>query len=195
MDYDTINLLGLQPNDIQDINIVKSNDVILINVTLTRRIKPCPRCGSLSSNIKDYKIKKITHSIFNTNTTIINYRCRRFICKNCHATFMEDNPLITDKQRISNATIMQVLKDCKRLNYTFTSISEKNHISPSSVVNIFDQYVSMAPLQLPRVLSIDEFYLGKTWSNKFACVFIDWETSQIVDIYPSRKKYKLYSYM
>ena len=58
MDYDTINLLGLQPNDIQDINIVKSNDVILINVTLTRRIKPCPRCGSLSSNIKDYKIKK-----------------------------------------------------------------------------------------------------------------------------------------
>lgn len=195
MDYDTINLLGLQPNDIQDINIVKSNDVILINVTLTKRIRHCPRCGSLSSNIKDYKIKKITHSIFNTNKTIINYRCRRFICKNCHATFIEVNPFITDKQRISNATIMQVLKDCKRLNYTFTSISEKNHISPSSVVNIFDQYVSMAPLQLPRVLSIDEFYLGKIWSNKFACVFIDWETSQIVDIYPSRKKYKLYSYM
>lgn len=82
---------------------------------------------------------------------------------------------------------MQVLKDCKRLNYTFTSIAEKNHISTSSAVNIFDQYVSMTPGSLPRVLSIDEFYLGRTWNSRFACIFIDWETGQIVDIFPSRK--------
>ena len=39
MDYDTINLLGLQPDDIQDINIVRSRDIININVTLTKMIK------------------------------------------------------------------------------------------------------------------------------------------------------------
>lgn len=72
---------------------------------------------------------------------------------------------------------------------------KKNHISLSSVINIFDQYVDMKPGHLPRVLSIDEFYLGKTWKNKFACIFIDWESAQIIDIYPSRKKYDLYSYM
>ena len=38
MDYDTINLLGLQPDDIQDINIVRSRDIININVTLTKKI-------------------------------------------------------------------------------------------------------------------------------------------------------------
>jgi len=81
------------------------------------------------------------------------------------------------------------------LNYTFSSIVEKNHISSSFVVNIFDQYVDMKPVHLPRILSLDEFYLIKTRINKFASIFIDWQTSQIIDIYPNRKKYDFYSYM
>lgn len=129
------------------------------------------------------------------NKSIIFYRCRRFKCVDCGKTFVKNNPFIQSKQRISNASILTILKDCKRLNYTFSSIAEKNHISPFSVVNIFDQYVDMKSGHLPKVLSIDKFYLGKTWKNKFACIFIDWETSQIIDIYPSGKKYDLYSYM
>lgn len=63
MDYDTINLLSLQPQDIQDFNIMREDDTVFINVTLARKQKPCPCCGSLNSNIKDYRVKKITHSI------------------------------------------------------------------------------------------------------------------------------------
>lgn len=81
------------------------------------------------------------------------------------------------------------------MNYTFTSIAEKNSVSVSTVVNVFDQYIDISSGHLPRVLSIDEFYLGKSWPDKFACIFINWETGDIVDIYPSRKKYDLYSYM
>lgn len=195
MDYDTINLLGLQPDDIQDLNIIKDNDQIIISVTLAKKDCTCPVCGSSRSHVKDYQIKKITHSLFNMNKSVIHYRCRRLKCIDCGKTFVESNPFTQQKQRISNATILVVLNDCKRLNYTFTSIAEKNHISASSVVCIFDQHVDMKSGHLPRVLSIDEFYLGKTWKNKFACIFIDWETAQIIDIYPSRKKYDLYSYM
>ncbi|KXU41261.1 hypothetical protein HMPREF3037_03094, partial [Candidatus Stoquefichus sp. KLE1796] len=46
MNYDTINLLGLQPDDIQDLNIVRTDNNVFINVTLTKKIKPCPCCGS-----------------------------------------------------------------------------------------------------------------------------------------------------
>lgn len=145
--------------------------------------------------VKDYYKRKITHSIFNTNSCVINYNCRRLKCKDCGNTFIENNPFTVSNQRISNATILQVLKDCKRANYTFTSIAEKNHLSASSVINIFDQYMDIFPGKLPYVLSIDEFYLGKTWKNKYACVFIDWEKGTIMDVYPSRKKYDLYSYM
>lgn len=195
MDYDTINLLGLQPTDVQDIHIVNSCDVIYINITLAPKQKSCPICGSVHYHVKDYVMKSITHSIFNSKKTIIHYRARRLKCLDCHKTFYEDNPFVNQNNRISNATIHFILKDCKRLNYTFTSIAEKNNVSTSSVINIFDQYVDIKSSPLPKILSIDEFYLGKTWKNKFACIFIDWQKGRIVDIYPSRKKYDLYSYM
>lgn len=195
IDYDTINLLGLQPDQIQTLNITRINNTININITLNKTSYVCPHCGSIKIVVKGYYNRKITHSIFNTNSCIINYRCRRLKCNDCYITFIEDNPFSASRQRISNATIIQVLKDCKKINYTFASIAEKNNLSPSSVVNIFDQYVDISSGRLPYVLSIDEFYLGKTWKNKFACVFIDWQKKKIIDIYPSRKKHKLHSYM
>ena len=59
MDYDTINLLGLQPDNIQDINIVRSRDIININVTLTKMIKSCPCCSSLNANVKPINQRKL----------------------------------------------------------------------------------------------------------------------------------------
>lgn len=106
MDYDTINLLGLQPDDIQDLNIVRNNDVIIISVTLTANDYICPACGSLHSQVKDYQLKKINHSIFNMNKTLIHYRCRMLKCVDCGKTFVENNPFTQQKQRISNATIL-----------------------------------------------------------------------------------------
>lgn len=195
MDYDTINLVGLQPSEIQNITIIRNEEQVLINVTLSKKQYVCPCCGSIRISIKDYRKKKIVHSILNNSKCLIIYNCRRLQCNDCKKTFDEDNPFTDQRDKISNATIVQVLKDFKRCNYTFTSIAEKNHISISSAVNIFDQYVDMQPGVLPRVLSIDEFFLGRTFKEKFACVFINWETGQIIDIYPSRKKEKLYSYM
>lgn len=86
------------------------------------------------------------------------------------------------------------MKGCKRLKYTFSSIAEKNHIFPSPVISIFNQFIDMEPSHLPKVLSIDEFHLDKSWKNKFACIFIDWETSQIINIYPSKKIHSLFLY-
>lgn len=194
MDYDTINLIGLQPKDIQDINIIRDDKTVYVNVTLIKKSYVCPCCGSIKTIVKDYKNKTIIHSILNTNKCVINYRCRRYICKDCRKTFQEDNPFTVSFSKISNATAIQVLKDLKRPNYTFSSVAEKNNISVSTVVNIFDQYVDMMPGRIPRVLSIDEFYLGNGFKDKFACVFVNWETGKIIDIYPSRKKHKLHSY-
>lgn len=70
----------------------------------------------------------------------------------------------------------------------------KNNVSTSSVVNIFDQYIDMKSYPLPKILFIDEFYLGKAWKNRFTYIFINWGKSRIVDIYPSRKIQSLFIY-
>lgn len=37
MDYDTINLLDLQPTDVQNLSITRENDLIIISITLTQK--------------------------------------------------------------------------------------------------------------------------------------------------------------
>lgn len=41
----TIKLLGLQPDDIQVLNIVRDDDVIVISLTLAKKNHVCPVCG------------------------------------------------------------------------------------------------------------------------------------------------------
>ena len=101
------------------------SNVIHINITLSRKQKCCPVCGSIHSNVKDCVTKSITHSIFNSNKTIIIYRARRFICLDCHKTFYEDNPFISQKHRISNATIFLFLKTVNVLTIPFLLLLKK----------------------------------------------------------------------
>lgn len=114
MDYDAINLLVLQPSNIQDTYIINSHHTIYINNTLFRKIKCYPVCDSIHSTAKDYAVKFTAHSIFIYNKTIINCKAKRFICLDWHKTFYEDNSFI---------------------NYTFISIVE-NNISTSYVINM-----------------------------------------------------------
>lgn len=114
MEYNTLNLLGLQPNDIENLTISRTDDDnIIINVTLSRKSESCPVCGSHHINVKDYQNRNITHSILNNKKMTIHYRSRRLICKDCGKTFTESNPFASPKQRISHDTVMQILKDCK----------------------------------------------------------------------------------
>ena len=65
--------------------------------------------------VKDYYKRKITHSIFNTNSCVINYNCRRLKCKDCGNTFIENNPFTVSNQKISTQPFFKFLKTVKEL--------------------------------------------------------------------------------
>lgn len=62
-------------------------------------------------------------------------------------------------------------------------------------MTIFDTYVNIERKQLPRVLCIDEVYTIKSPRSKYVCVLMDFETSSIIDLLPSRQKYHLQNYL
>ena len=72
---------------------------------------------------------------------------------------MEDNPFVsTDKNRISDQTVENILKDLKRYSNTFAEVAERYGLTTRGVVKIFDRYCQMERNRLPRVLCIDEIY-------------------------------------
>lgn len=68
-------------------------------MTLERNTFSCPYCGGTEISIKDYRKKKIKHSISTNNPCYIIYNARRYKCNYCNSTFYEANPFSSYKQK------------------------------------------------------------------------------------------------
>ena len=113
MNNDTIKLLNLEDVNI-DLNkshVDKVNGNLVVTIVLNNDTKCCKFCGSTSFCSHGFIHKKITHSISTNQACILNYKARRFKCKDCVKTFLEYNPFCQEdkkgnfiiiKKRLSN---------------------------------------------------------------------------------------------
>ena len=193
MNYDTIKLLNLEDIniDLTRSHVDKVNGNLICTIVLNNTTISCKECGSLSIVINDYKSKKITHSISTNQPCIINYKARRFRCKDCGKTFLENNPFCQKDEKISLYTVIKILEKLRSHTATFTSVAKDLNVSIQTVINIFDNYACDTRLQFGEVICIDEIYTNKLTSKKYSCVIMDFKTKQVIDIYPSRLKFDL----
>ena len=193
MNYDTIKLLNLEDIniDLTKSHVDKVNGKLVCTIVLNNSTTSCKECGSLSIVIKEYKIKKITHSISTNQPCILNYKARRFKCKDCGKTFLEYNPFCQEDEKLSLYTVIKILEKLRSHTSTFTSVAKDLNVSIQTVVNVFDNYVSGTRLKLSEVICIDEIYTNKLTSKKYSCVVMDFKIKQVIDVYPSRLKYDL----
>ena len=122
------------------------------------------------------------------------YHARRFVCKDCGRTFYEPNPFVATEHSISKLTIINVLNELKEYNSTFSSAAKHNNISSTRAEAIFDDYVNIPRQTLPRVICIDEIYSKTSRKNKYSCLLLDFETSNLIDVIINRRKTTLLNY-
>lgn len=188
-------LLNIPQEDVLSSSSSRCEDgTLIIDITLVSKNISCPSCYSSSTHIKDYKIKSITHSALNNRPCLIHYRARRFVCTVCGKTFFEPNPFLPSGHTISNLTILNVLKELKEPNSTFSSVARHNYISPTKAQEIFDLYVRIKRKTFPRIIYIDEVYALKDNHSKYVCLLLDFKSHQLIDMLPERKKYSLLNY-
>ncbi len=154
-------------------------------ITLERENCTCPFCGGAELTIKDYRKKKIKHSISTNTPCYIIYNARRYKCKYCDTCFYEKESLYT---------IYSVLRQLLNHTNTFTDVARNLNLSITNVMKIFDAHVECRRLQLPKILCFDEFYRSKKSKNKYAFVMTDFSNNKIVDVFYSRHKDNLDSY-
>ncbi len=193
--------LALQLFNLEDANVLKidcfhvGNDELIIDVTLVQSNEPCPICSCSSPKIKGYTLKKINHSLLTDRRCTIHYHARRYICPICKRTYYEHNPFVFQSQKISVLTIINVLKDLKDYNETFSSVAARHDISPTTVASIFDAHVSIDRKPLSEHICIDECYAFKSSDSKYVCMLLDFDTHKPIDILNSRRIDHLRSYL
>ena len=163
-------------------------------MTLERNTFSCPYCGGTEISIKDYRKKKIKHSISTNNPCYIIYNARRYKCNYCNSTFYEANPFSSYKQKTSTYTFYTTLRQLLNHTNTFTGVAQNLNLSVTTVVKIFDTYVECRRAILPKIICFDEFYRSRKTTDKYAFVMADFQTNKIIDVYHSRRKDKLDSY-
>lgn len=189
-----LELFGLEDEDIDTIHYKNVNGSAYIEVKLFPHYEPCNECGGLEPWIKDYRVKRIRHSILTDRKCTLLYHARRYECRHCGHVYLEDNPFVFRKMRISAKTVINILEDLKNYNETFSSVARRHHISPTTVASIFDAHVRIPRRTLPELLSIDECYAFRHHSDKYVCVLLDFSTNRPVDILNSRRLDILTSY-
>lgn len=169
--------------------------VIYKEVRLKNRGHRCQSCGTFHTNVKEYRTKKIRHSVYAHQNCFILYKQRRFICPKCRMTAMETNPFISHNDRVSDQTTINVLTDLKRYNNTFTAVAERYGLSVRGVMSLFDRYCQMERNRLSKVLCIDEIYFSRKRRKKYVLVLLNFFNRAIIDVLKDRDKHTIASYL
>lgn len=113
------------------------------------------------NSIHDYNDRTISHAILNGINTTILYKQRRYHCSNCNKSFVEPNPFLNPKTRISKYTVLRIMKELKIPRYTFSMVADNCGVSASTAMHVFDNAVAIPNKKLPAILCIDAIFSVK----------------------------------
>nr|WP_317358744.1 ISL3 family transposase [uncultured Tyzzerella sp.] len=183
----------LNLKNINVLNFKYFNDKIEIDIELEKKIQVCPRCNRETDWIQSSRIQKIRDVNFGDRKSYLNLHKKRYKCKFCSKTFLEDNNFLNVYQRMTTRLVNEILLKLES-ERSFTSIARDYDISVNTIIRLFDkiQYPS-ANLENVEVLSIDEFK-GNTGGEKYNCIIADPKRKIILDILPKRYKTDLQIY-
>lgn len=188
-------LLNIKTCEIETLDeLDKADGSVEILIKLAKKEVKCPLCNG-DVKIHGYYKRKLTHSTLVNRKCIITYAQRRYKCDKCNYTFHEYNPFSNNKENVTYETKVNVLKDLKYPNFTYTSTARRYNLSITKVQRIFDNHVDIKRKQLPEVLSIDEHYFPESsYDSLYMCILMDFDDGTIIDVLPDRKKSYLISY-
>lgn len=164
-------------------NIERKDGNLHIYIKMHHRVHSCPKCGTRTSKIHDYREQKIKDISSLGAYTIIHLTKRRHKCHECGKQFYEEVEFLPRYRRMTNRLNAYIVHNCKDL-YAMKTIARNCNISATTVARIFDHVNYPKPI-LPRVLSIDEFR-GNAGGNKFQCILTDPDNHKVLDILPRR---------
>ena len=122
----------------QDITIDKATlssdgSIRHIHIITSRTTQKCPHCDSYNNNIKDSGRKRsVWHVPQSRKACKLLFTQRRYICKDCHSTFMENLPWLHPGLNMTTALFEDALPDT--MNNLLTTKNSRHKIKIISYI-------------------------------------------------------------
>ncbi len=188
-------MLNIQEEQIEDVQSIKQSDgSIVVHLKLKIVSKICPYC-SRNVKVHGYYPRKLIHSTLANRKCTIIYKQRRFYCSNCDLSFNEHNPFGNTTDCLTYETKVNILNDLKHPESTYTNVANRYNVSKATVLRLFDKHVDIPRKPFPEVLSLDEHYFPESdFISLYCFLMMDFNTGEIIDVLPDRKKNYLLRY-
>lgn len=199
-----INRLSRLPEELIIIDFIRHahSDEIVVDIPRPETVT-CNYCGSERCNIKDSgRMRTVRHLAFGNRGTMVTFRHRRYICKECGRSFMEAVYWIMDNFNITSALYLMICKDLQT-TASIRDIAAGNVVSEAIVRHILEATPAYVPPHLPKTLCIDEFSGSaghwdpeySRWSvSDYHCNLVDGDHGNVYDILSSPNKAYLLEY-
>lgn len=184
----TWNLTSIKNIDFDKTYIINVNSIPTLHLYLNKSNSKCTYCETTNYYIRSSKTQRIKHVLSNGSYAEIIFHKRIYYCNNCCKVFSESLTNFISSRGVSIYLEIAILEAMKNLSFTYKMIGETFHVSDTFVCDIFDKRVSITPLKLPYVLSVDEIYARRLTPTKYCCVLFDPLDDKIIDILYSRRK-------
>ena len=187
----TTELLKLEDAQIE--RMEETEEEIILQISLRRKMHNCPRCKAETDQVHDYRIRAVRDLSIRGKPLKLLYRRRRYFCPSCGKRFSEACAFLGKYQRFTyqvTERIMQLLHH----RWSMKDIARDTRTSVSGVARCLALYPQGKPKELPRVLSFDEFK-GNANGERFQCILTAPEERRILDILPDRRGSTIQSYL
>jgi transposase len=154
----------------------------------------CPACGA-DPPFYGHGTKQQTYRDLPTlgKATIVVVNRKRYRCRSCKATFMQDLLEMDDAHQATTRLVEYVMKEA--VKRTFASVAQETGLNEITVRRLFKKYSEHLgreyKVETPRWLGMDEIYLIRT----SRAVFTNLEKRTIIDMVRDRTKATLDPYI
>ena len=145
----------LKAEFIKDHIINELKQEYILDVQLPVKAHKCPCCNEKTTQIKNYRLRKVELGIQYNYTIIARYNYRRYICKSCGKSFSESNPFVKRYQQLSTLFKHYLIESLGE-TLSYTAIAKRFNVSITTVIRYLEKMKLAKPSKLPVVLSIDK---------------------------------------
>ncbi len=191
-----MHMLNLKPDQIQLLSVVIIQEIMVIQIQLSALTGvTCPFCGG-PVKIKGYTNHTYNHLDIAGKQSRIDWKRRRYICKDCGRTFMEHNPFGPERFRQTYAVLNSIALDLRNIHFSFFDIAKKHHVSTSLVEIYADSFLRVPRQPLSENIGIDELHSNMAkYGGSYLCTITDNRSRSLLEILPDRSKKTLSRYM
>ena len=103
----------LKMEGVQIEKLEETEEEIILQISLERKVHICKRCGGETDRIHDYRTRQVRDLELRGKPVRLLYRRRRYVCPACGKRFSEDNGFVGRYMRFTHRTaekIMQLLR-------------------------------------------------------------------------------------